>query len=106
MSIKNHRKNLTIEDLFFLHLLENHNQSKYIATESITETGIQKKLNCDIGLISRIIKKNEEEGYIYRKVMKIKNKKRKQNAIFLSDEGMERAKDLQNNIGGRERKVR
>jgi len=91
---------LTIEDLFFLHLLENHNQGKYIVTEAITEKGIQKKLNCDIGLISRIIKKNEEEGYIYRKIMKIENKKRKQNAIFLSDEGIERAKELHNKTSG------
>ena len=38
-----------------------------------TEKGIQMVLNCDIGLISRILKKLEKEGYIYRKLMKIEN---------------------------------
>jgi DNA-binding MarR family transcriptional regulator len=100
MAIIKQRSNLSTEDLLYLHLFENHNQGKYIATEAITEKGIQKKLNCDIGLISRILKKNEEEGYIYRKVMKIENRKRKQNAFYLSDEGMERAEELHNRVSG------
>lgn len=101
MAINNNRKKLSIENLLFLHLFENHNQGKYIATEAITEKGIQKKLNCDIGLISRILKKNEEEGYIYRKMMIIENSKRKQNAFYLSDEGTERAEELRNIISDR-----
>ena len=101
ISIKNYKKSLTKEDLIFLHLLENNsNQHRYIVSELLTQKGIQSKINCDLSLISRILKKNEKKGYIYRSLKKIKNKKRKQNAFYLSDEGMERAEELHNRISG------
>jgi DNA-binding MarR family transcriptional regulator len=56
--------------------------------------GIRIALDCDLSLISRLLKKNEKEGYIYRMLMKIKNKKRKQNAFFLTEKGLNLAEEL------------
>jgi DNA-binding PadR family transcriptional regulator len=98
ISIKKYRKHLTIEDLIFLHLLINNNQDKYIVTEMITEKGIQRELNCAIGFISRILTKNEEDGFIYRKLMKIEKIKRKRHAFYLTNEGLERAEELRKKI--------
>jgi DNA-binding PadR family transcriptional regulator len=78
-----------------LHLLHNNqNQEKYIVSEIITQKGIQSEINCGLGYISRILKKNEEDGYIYRTLMKIENKKRKQYAFFLTEEGLRFAEEL------------
>jgi hypothetical protein len=41
-----------------------------------------------------MLKKNEERGYIYRKLLKIENKKRKQYTFFLTAEGLRIAKEL------------
>ena len=88
---------LTKEELLFLHLLKNnHHQDRYVVSEIITEKGIHEALDCDLGLISRILKKNEEKGWIYQSLLKIENKKRKQNAFFLTKEGLEIALELNN----------
>ena len=89
-------ENLTKEELLFLHLLD-HNDCRghYIVTVSITEQGIRNALDCDLSLISRIIKRNEEKGHIFRTLSKVENKKRKQNAFFLTDEGLSLAEELQ-----------
>ena len=60
-----------------------HFRDKYAVPELLTEQGIQSVLNCDLGLISRILKKNEKKGYIYRTKSKIENKKRIQTVFFL-----------------------
>ena len=83
---------MTIEDLIFLHLLDNNKQNKYIVTELITEKGIQSEINCSLCYISRILKKMEEEGYVYRRLIRIENKKRKQKAVFMTGEGLKLAK--------------
>ena len=99
ISIKNYKKSLTKEDLIFLHLLENNsNQHRYIVSELLTQKGIQSKINCDLSLISRILKKNEKKGYIYRSLKKIKNKKRKQNAFFLTNDGVKVAMELKKEL--------
>jgi DNA-binding MarR family transcriptional regulator len=86
---------LTKEELLFLHLLQNnHLRDNYIVTDLFTQRGIQSVLECDLSLISRLLKKNEEEGYIIKALLKIENKKRKQNAYFLTDEGIEFAMGL------------
>ncbi|UCH88757.1 MAG: hypothetical protein JSV49_11010 [Thermoplasmata archaeon] len=93
---KSTSNNLTKEDLLFLHLLKNNRQrDNYIVTESLTQKGIQKELKCGLGLISRILIKNEKEDYICRKKLRIEDKKRKQNVYFLTDEGLKIAKELE-----------
>jgi len=85
--------------LTFLHLLDNyHYREGPIVPKSLTQKGIQNKVNCDLSVISRILKKNEEKGYIYPVLMKIENVKRKQNAYFLSDEGLKIAENLRKKI--------
>ena len=73
---------MTIENLIILHLLDNNDQGKYIVTELITEKGIQSEMNCSLSYVSQILKKIEEEGYVYRKLMRIENQKRKHPAFF------------------------
>jgi hypothetical protein len=83
------------EEMLFLHLLnQNHNRDHYIVSESITEKGITNALECDMSLISRLLNKNEKKGYIYRMLAKVENKKRKQNAFFLTDDGIRIALEL------------
>jgi DNA-binding PadR family transcriptional regulator len=53
----------------------------------ITEQGIKSSLDCDLSLVSRLLKKNEKKGYLSRELMKVENKKRKQNAFFLTEKG-------------------
>lgn len=85
--------------MIFLHLLENNsNQHEYIVSELLTQKGIQSKINGDLSLISRILKKNEKKGYIYRALKKIENKKRKQNAFFLTNDGVKVAVELKKRI--------
>jgi len=87
--------NLTKEELLFLHLLD-HNDCRghYVVSGSITEQGIRKALDCDLSLISRMLKRNEEKGYIFRILSKVENKKRKQNAFFLTEDGIKIAREL------------
>jgi DNA-binding MarR family transcriptional regulator len=70
------------------------NHDDYIFSDSITEKGIQSLMNCSLSYISQILKKIEEEGYVYRKLVRIENKKRKQKAVFLTDEGLELAERI------------
>jgi DNA-binding MarR family transcriptional regulator len=86
---------LTKEELIFLHLLnyQNH-RDHYVVPELITEKGIQSVVDCDLSLISRLLKKNEKRGYIYRTLSKVESKKRKQNAFFLTEEGIKIALEL------------
>lgn len=86
---------MTKDQLLLLHLLKfNHQQNEIIVSELITEQGIKRTLNCTLGLVSRLLKKNEEEGYIYRTKSKIINGKMKQNVFFLTDEGLKRAMEI------------
>jgi hypothetical protein len=50
--------------------------------ELLTEEGIKHNLECDLGFLSRLLNENEKKGYIFRKKVKIKNKKRRQNVFF------------------------
>jgi DNA-binding MarR family transcriptional regulator len=98
-TVNNSKKNLTYEVSLFIHLLENDsNKYDQIVPESITEEGIQRVLNCDLGHISRILKKNEKKGYLYRKVLRVENKNRKLCAFFLTQEGIEIAKEIKNEL--------
>lgn len=86
---------MTKEELLFIHLLENnHHRNRYVVSELITEKGIRMALECDISLISRLLKKNEQQGYIYRLLSKVENKKRKQNAFFLTEKGLDLASEI------------
>ena len=85
--------------MLFLYLLNyNYLRDNYIVPDIITEQGIQKSLNCDLGLISRILNKNEKKGYITRSLLKISNKKRKQYAFFLTKEGLDFALGLKREL--------
>lgn len=76
--------------------MNNHLKDKFVVKEAITQQGIQFVLDCDISLVSRLLKKNENNGYIYRSLLKIENKKRKQYAYFLTSTGLNFAWELQN----------
>ena len=91
----NNKEKLTKEDLLLIHLLNyNYHRDRYVVTELITEQGIQSVIACDLSLISRLLSKNEKKEYIYRKLLKIKNKKRKMCAFFLTERGEKIAKEL------------
>lgn len=97
--VKKNKKNLTNENLILLNLLKNyHYRDKFIAPESVTQKGIKKIVNCDLSVISRILKKNVESGFIYRKKMKIENVRQIKNAYFLSDKGFKLSEDLRKKI--------
>ena len=88
---------LTKDELLLVYLLNHNNlQDHYVVPDIITEQGIQNALNCDLGHISRMIKKIEEKGYIFRTLSKIENKKRKRNVFFLTEEGLKVASELTN----------
>jgi len=70
-------KKFTIEEKIFLFLLDNNYlKEHHVIPEFLTEKGIQKVLNCDLGFISRILRKNEKDELIERKLLWIKNKNR------------------------------
>jgi hypothetical protein len=76
-------QNLNKEELLFLHLLDFHHfKEHFIVPDVITEQGIHKVIQCDLGHLSRLLTKNEKKGNIFRELLKIENKKRKQNAFF------------------------
>jgi DNA-binding PadR family transcriptional regulator len=92
-------ENLTKEEYLFLYLLKFDDQKEeYLVKDSITEQGIQNALKCTLGLISRILTRNEKDGYIYRKKAKIINKKNKQNVFFLTDVGLDVAIEIKSKI--------
>jgi len=95
--IKEYLNDLTKEDLLFLHLLNcNKYKNAYIAPEYLTQMGIKKEINCDLGFLSRILKENEVKGHIYRKKSKIVKKKKKQYVFYLSLSGLELAREINN----------
>jgi hypothetical protein len=86
---------LSIECRIFLHLLEKNSfKDKMIVPDELTERGISNSLNCTLGWISRILKKNEEEGIIFRTKSKIVKNKKKQNVFFLTENGVGIAKEI------------
>ena len=86
-----------MEELLFIYLLSNdHQREHHVVLESITQRGIKAALGCDLGHISRLLNKNIINGYISKKLLKIKNQKRKQNAYFLTEEGLSIAIELNN----------
>jgi DNA-binding MarR family transcriptional regulator len=86
---------LTKEELLFLHLFSlNHLKDSYVVSEELTEKGIQEELDCNLGLVSRILRKNEQEGNIIRMKSKILTKKRRQNVFFLTKSGMKIAQEI------------
>ena len=85
--------------MIFLHLLDFCQCKRdFIVPKSITQKGIQNAVNCNQSVISRILKKNEEEGNIYRVLKRIENSNRKQNAYFLSDIGIPIAEEIRRKI--------
>ena len=74
-------------------------KNKPIIPVILTEHGIQKALGCSLACISQILSKLENKGYVNRNLAKIKNKKRKQFAFFLTPEGIEYALELKKVVG-------
>jgi len=97
--MKQYRKNFTIEELIILHLENNYqNPENYFVSILLTEEGIQSEIGCSLCYISRILKKLEKEGYVYRKIMKIENTKRKHYVFFLTDKGFKLAEKIREKI--------
>ncbi len=79
----------------FLHLLNcNKYENAYIVPEHLTQMGIKKEINCDLGFLSRILKENVEKGYIYRKKSKVENQKKKLFVYFLTTNGLKIAREV------------
>ena len=74
-------------------------KNKPIIPVILTEHGIQKALGCSLACISQILSKLENKGYVNRNLAKIKNKKRKQFAFFLTLEGIDYELELKKVIG-------
>ena len=86
-----------MEELILLHLLEyNHLKGDFVVPESLTEKGLQRILNCNLGHICRTLKKNENKGYLYRTLMHVENKKRKLFVFFLTPKEIKVAEELRN----------
>jgi hypothetical protein len=99
------KKYFTIEEQLFVYLLQYNNlQNNYVIPDLITQQGITNALDCDRSFISRLLRKNEREGLIFRKLIKIENKKRKQNAFFLTEEGIKYAFMLTKSISASDKK--
>ena len=58
--------------------------------------GIQKILNCGIGYVSYLLKKNEDRELIFRRKVKVKNKKRRQLGFFLTTNGVDYSIKIKN----------
>lgn len=87
--------NLTKEELLFLHLFRYNNQKEnHVVSSQLTQHGIQNCIECDGSFVSRLLKKNEENGYIYHHLSIIEYKKRKQFVYFLTGQGINLAKEL------------
>jgi DNA-binding MarR family transcriptional regulator len=71
-----------------------HQRDNYIASKLITQQGIKNILDCDLSLISRILKRNEDDGNIHKRLSKIENKKRKQYIYFLTEKGAKIALEI------------
>ncbi len=81
-------KKITKEAELFLHLSGyNYNPANYVFSEMVTMKGIQSVLKCDLGYISRLLKKNRKKGYIRSEKVKVENKLRIQNGYFLTQRG-------------------
>ena len=88
ISEESEKKKLTIEEKLLLHLSKfKHHNDDYFVSELVTEQGIVKVLSCSWGLVSAIMKKNIEKGYIYRLKSKVERKKYKQFTFFLTKKG-------------------
>lgn len=99
--IDNNRK-ITKEELLFLHLLNfKYNHEDYVVSDMVTESGIQGAIDCDLGYISRLLKKNEKKGFIRREKLRIKNKYHIQNAFFLTIRGERRALKINDYINNK-----
>lgn len=99
ISKDNDSEKLTKEEELLLLLLEhNYEKDNHVVSESITEQGISVELNCTIGYTSCLLKKNEENGYIYRTKLKIINGTRNRYVFFLTDTGLELAREIKNII--------
>lgn len=85
---KNNSLNYCIEKRLFLHFLELNNQrEKFVVDQALTQKGIQKILDCDIGYLSRLLKQNEIQGFIFRRKVHVYDGNKKQYAFFLTDKG-------------------
>jgi len=79
----------------FLHLFScKKYENQYVVPDITTQEGIRHEIECNLGFLSRIIIRNEKEGFIYRKKSKVLYKKRKQNAFFLTPKGLDQAKKI------------
>lgn len=95
ISVISYPENLAIDNHILLHLFNNHqNPDSYFVSELLTEEGIQKETGYSLCHISRILKSLEKEGYVYRKLMRIENKRRKHNAFFLTKKGFKIAERI------------
>ena len=88
----------TEEKLFLILLKFNDQRDDYVVTLSLTQQGLHKKLKCNLSHISRILNKNESNGFIKRKKTRIDNGSRKRYVFFLTDEGIAFAKKIEEMI--------
>ena len=86
---------LSMEQKVLLHLLQNNSLKDHnIVPDMITEQGICDTLGCTLGLISRILKENESNGFIYRTKSKFVLNRKRQNVFFLTENGLRIALEM------------
>ena len=98
---KDNGDNLTKEELLFLHLLDYKDNDEYIVSDMVTIQGIHSVLKCDLGYITRLLKRNRKKGYIKKKKVKVKNKLRIQNGFFLTERGEKVALKIDNYVNNK-----
>ena len=74
--------------------MNNHQRDHFIVTKSITMQGICDIINCDLGYLSRILKKNESDGLLFSTKLNIKGENRKHKVYFLTEKGIKCSKEI------------
>ncbi|MBS3782487.1 MAG: AAA family ATPase, partial [Candidatus Thermoplasmatota archaeon] len=86
--------NFTAKEKVLVHLLDHYgNEEGYVLPVELTQEGIAKQLGLKQNTVSYAVRKLVEEGSLREETRRIKNKKQKRKAYFLTDKGFKEAKD-------------
>ncbi len=85
--------NFTAKEKVLVHLLDHYgNEEGYALPIELTQEGIANRLDLKQNTVSYAVRKLVDEDLLREKTRRIKNKKQKRKAYFLTEKGFERAK--------------
>ncbi len=98
--------NFTAKEKVLVHILNNSGDKEaYALPEEVTQEGIAKSVGLKQNTVSYAVRKLVEEELLNEKTRRIKGKKQKRKAYFLTDEGIKEAKKTKEKIAEAEVKV-